>query len=151
MKLWASNVPNQHFPFPDGSGVTGISRQIRERDLPEEELVSRTFTDGVGPERKKKKKSPAAIDFVFVLIVSWHQHNFDPSLPARGWADCRPVYGIYWGSRTEGPPTEFSTTFQPAPSPASASFKSRKTPGGKIKSGVSVENGSQISDLLKGQ
>lgn len=44
----------------------------------------------------------------------------------RGLADCRLACGIYWGSRTEGPPTESSTAFQPAPSPASVSCTEEK-------------------------
>lgn len=44
-------------------------------------------------------------------------------VPVTGWVGCPPACGIYWGSRTGGPPIEFSTTFQPAPSPASVSCR----------------------------
>lgn len=46
-------------------------------------------------------------------------------LPVRESGGCLLVCGICWGSRTEGLPTELSTAFQPAPSPASVSCGGR--------------------------
>lgn len=70
-------------------------------------------------------------DSTTVLCLSWSQmwrgerRQAEVDVPATGWVGCPPACGIYWGSRTEGPPIEFSTAFQPAPSPASASCRSR--------------------------
>lgn len=64
---------------------------------------------------------------------------WEDEVPVRGWGDCPPVCSIYWGSRTEGPPTESSTAFQPALSPASVSCKRRK-PGGEINKNTSTKN-----------
>lgn len=115
VKLWASNVPSQHFLFPDGSGVTGISRvwvksvdpswvlvnrQIRERDLPEE-CVSLTFT-GVGPERRKKgQNSSSRHCFYYYLFIIFKC----PSTPVCVWRFVFECKGSTWAYLREGEPT----------------------------------------------
>lgn len=58
--------------------------------------------------------------------MSDKRRHVEDHVPGRGWVDCLLVCGIYWGSQTEGPPTEFSKAFQPAPSPASVSCRKRE-------------------------
>lgn len=62
----------------------------------------------------------------FLNNMSDKRRHVEDHVPGRGWVDCRHVCGIYWGSQTEGPPTEFSKAFQPAPSPASVSCRKRE-------------------------
>lgn len=127
--------------------------QTWQRQLPEEQLVNHTgggasITDGRKGDIKiiimrKQSGLPAPIWGCYFsfnpqepprshlsirscltrisVLTAWADR-----LPVRGWADCRLVCGIYWGSQTEGPPIESSTAFQPAPSPASASCKKRE-------------------------
>lgn len=124
--------------------------QTWQRQLPEEQLVNHTggrasITDGRKSDIKiiimrKQSGLPASIwgcNFSFNPQEPPHSHVSMRScpthisaltawvdcLPVRGWADCRLVCGIYWGSQTEGPPIESSTAFQPALSPASASCR----------------------------
>lgn len=139
--------------------------QTWQRQLPEEQLVNHTgggasITDGRKGDIKiiimrKQSGLPAPIWGCYFssnlqepprshvsirscltrisVLTAWADR-----LPVRGWADCRLVCGIYWGSQTEGPPNESSTAFQPAPSPASASCKKgkKKKTGGEINSGT---------------